>query len=98
MRVSPTLRQRWRYLAVTGLSFQELRKAVRDAFGRFYASIIGLKLIEESEKIIIVRVVREFEDYVRAALVLYRSDAPVYVLRASGTIKTLKKKLGQYGK
>ncbi len=93
VKLSPTLRERWRYLAIAGASYEEIKKAIKVMFGRFFLDIISPKLIEHGE-LTIMRIPRWAEDYVRASIVLFNFNRPVFVVLSSGTLKKLRQKIG----
>ena len=90
--IPPALREKRRYLLVRGANWSEITRAVRDEFGRVYAALARLAKIEEGKEYTIVRVRRDFDWLVRAAIALHNFGKVAWIERESGTIKRLKMK------
>ncbi len=93
--IPPTLREKRRYLLVRGAKWSEITRVVREEFGRVYAALARLAKIEEGEEYTIVRVRRDFDWLVRAAIALHDFDKVVWIEKESGTIKRLRTKMGK---
>jgi len=91
--IPPTLREKRRYLLVRNATWKEIMAALKREFGNVYAALARMAKIEEEDDYVIIRVRRDFDWMVRAAIALYDFGKPVWVERESGTIKRLKKKM-----
>ncbi len=90
--IPPTLREKRRYLLVRNASWKDILHAVKKNFGDVYAAVARIQRIEEGEGYTIIRVQRDFDWMVRAAIALYDFNRPVWVERESGTLKRLRRK------
>ncbi len=96
--IPPTLREKRRYLLVVGAECRDVFRAVQSVFGWFYAGLAHLYCVESGtagvtgELYCIVRVRRDFDWLVRAALALHRFSNSVYVPAESGTLRALREK------
>jgi len=88
------MRDKKRYMLVRNAEWEEITEAVRNEFGRVYAGLAGIKKIEENKNYTILRVQRDFDWLVRAAIALYDFGKPVWVERCSGSLRRLRSKGG----
>jgi RNase P/RNase MRP subunit POP5 len=89
--IPPTLREKRRYLLVRNASWREIMGAMKRNFGDVYTALSRITKIEEGEDYTIVRVRRDFDRIVRAAIALADFGKLVWVERVSGTLKGLRR-------
>lgn len=90
--IPPVMREKRRYMLIRNAGWSEIVGAMRAEFGRVYAGISGMRKIEEGRDYLILRVQRDFDWMVRAAIALHDFGKAVWVERTSGSIKRLKMK------
>lgn len=90
--IPPTMREKRRYLLIRNASWREIIEAMRIEFGKVYTAVSRITKIEDGDRYTIVRVQRDFDWMVRAAIAIHDFGKPVWVERSSGTIKRLREK------
>ena len=87
--LKPSMRERKRYLLVSGKNLKEnIPKAIKDFIGVLGMSKTSLSFIKSDENSAIISINREMLDKVRASLCVWPEK--MSVKRVSGTIKGLK--------
>lgn len=88
--IPPVLREKKRYLLIRNARWKEVVEAVKDAFGRLYLGVSRIRKIEDGKNYVIVRVQRDFDWMLRAAIALHNFGKVVWVERSSGSLKRLR--------
>ncbi|MBI2004064.1 hypothetical protein HYS72_01225 [Candidatus Pacearchaeota archaeon] len=87
--LKPSMRERKRYLLVSGKNLKEnIPKAIKDFIGVLGMSKTSLSFIKSENDYVIISVNREMLDSVRASLCVWPEK--MSVKKVSGTIKGLK--------
>ncbi len=88
--LSPSMREKKRYLLVQGKNLEEsIEMAILDFIGVLGMSKTGVKFIKSGNNSAIVSINRECLNSVRASLAVYPEK--IEIVRVSGTLKGLKK-------
>ena len=89
--LKPSMRQRKRYLLVSGKNLKEnIPKAIKDFIGVLGMSKTSLSFIKSEKDFSVISINREMLDKVRASLCIWPEK--MSVKRVSGTIKGLRVK------
>jgi len=89
--LKPSMRERKRYLLVSGKNLKEnIPKAIKDFIGVLGMSKTSLSFIKSDENSAIISINREMLDKVRASLCVWPEK--MEVKKVSGTIKGLREK------
>jgi len=87
--LKPSMRERKRYLLVSGKNLKEnIPKAIKDFIGVLGMSKTSLSFIKSEKDFSVISINREMLDAVRASLCVWPEK--ISVKRVSGTIKGLK--------
>lgn len=85
--LKPSMREKKRYLLVSGGSKDKIERAILEFIGINGMSKCGLEFVKKQGDKMIIAVNREMVDSVRASLCVFKEK--MEVLRVSGTIKGL---------